>query len=319
MNLSVTACSFHLRRSYSKSDVVYSLNKKIDYFDKEKNKKCDKFIEDIFIDFFNSFNNYVDNINEYRLFSCEYIKSEERNNCRYILARINSGTYGSSSEIVDKDSKKTIRKIKPNQAPVRQFYFVIVLPKDNKRVDVQKGMLFFQNYGQYGIKTVTLEYLKGFISDKYQLALKTGNIAPSIFVEKVLEKNRINKIILTKNNKSIDDSDKQFLGYGTETRILSRVTLSTGFLNKIKNYITKRSYIFEYDDIDYDSLKVEVELGGRKRTLNLNNIENLSIIEPLNINLLMADGYLRENETLDEIIVIAEDYLKQMVLTITGD
>ena len=38
INLSVTACSFHLRRSYSKSDVVYSLNKKIDYFDKEKIK-----------------------------------------------------------------------------------------------------------------------------------------------------------------------------------------------------------------------------------------------------------------------------------------
>lgn len=319
INLSVTACSFNVRRSNSRADVVFNLNSKIDYFDKENDENSNKFINEIFIDFFNNFNDYVDDENDHRLFSCKYIKSKELDNCKYILAEINSGIYGSSSEIVDKDTKMTIKTISPDQAPVKKFYFVIVLPKDNKNVSVQKGMFFFQNYGQYGIKTVTSEYLKRFINDKYQLTLKTGNIAPSIFAEKVLEKNRINKIILTKNNKSIDDSDDQFLGYGTETRILSRIKLSNDFLNKIKNYVTKRSCLFEYDDIDYDLLKVEVELGGRKRTLNLNNIENLSIIEPLNNDLLMPDGYLREDETFDAIITIAEEYLEKMVLTITGD
>lgn len=69
--------------------------------------------------------------------------------------KIYSGIYGSSSEIIDGDTEKVRYKKKSSDIDTRPFYLMVILPKDNEKVIVQKGMFIFQNVGQFGVKTIT--------------------------------------------------------------------------------------------------------------------------------------------------------------------
>ncbi|MFR7604647.1 MAG: hypothetical protein ACLUV3_04625 [Oscillospiraceae bacterium] len=39
----------------------------------------------------------------------------------------------------------------------KRFYMFVVIPKDNVKVKVDKGMMIFQNIGVFGVKTITYE------------------------------------------------------------------------------------------------------------------------------------------------------------------
>ena len=39
----------------------------------------------------------------------------------------------------------------------KRFYMFVVIPKDNVKVKVDKGMRIFQNIGVFGVKTITYE------------------------------------------------------------------------------------------------------------------------------------------------------------------
>lgn len=316
-NLSFTACSFHFKETNSKGDYrIFALNSKYKFKKISNTIEADSF--DILKGFLETRSGYINDENEEKLFSCSFDSMGENEYFRFLMGRIKCGSYGYLSDVVDIDSMKTITKIKPNQAPIKDFLFFIAIPKDNKRVTVEKGLLFFQNYGQFGIKTITLKYLQVYLN-QFHITIKCGNIAPKLFVDKVLTKEALNKIILIKNNKSQDLADKNYFGFGQETRILSQLKLNTNIFDKIKGYVSQNQTLFELEGQEYDALKVQVRIGERERVINLNNIENLSIIESLPNDLMDSSGEIDINRAINIFTANAKDYLSEMVLQITQD
>lgn len=87
-------------------------------------------------------------------------------------------------------------------------------------------------------------------------------------------------------------------------------------MDKIRYVAGGRYNLFEFEQVEYDNLKVIVDIGGRTRKINLHNLENLSIIEAIPDEIKMADGHPNLPMLLEYFTKVATEYLEEMVLHI---
>ncbi|CBL41272.1 hypothetical protein CK3_15960 [butyrate-producing bacterium SS3/4] len=234
--------------------------------------------------------------------------------------RIYSGVYGSSSDIIDGSTQKVKYKKKSSDIDTRPFYLMVVFPKDSERVVVQKGLFIFQNVGQFGVKTITTTLMQEFFSKGFHITLKCNTISPDLFVRKIIRQDNIKKLVMVKNIKSSDTSDNVRKGYGSEIREIGNLYFTekmwSRMMDKIRYVAGGRYNLFEFEQIEYDNLKVVVDIGGRTRKINLHNLENLSIIEAIPDKIKMADGHPNLTMLIEHFTKVATEYLEEMVLHI---
>lgn len=255
-------------------------------------------------------------------FSCDMDAFLVLESAEYSIMRmkINSGVYGSSSEIIDGKTKKRKLKKEASDIELRPFYLYVVFPRDSSAVTVNKGMFLFQNEGIYGIKTITTEYMQKFFSENFGITLSCRTISPDLFMRKIVTMESIKKLILIKNLNSFDAADNGHFGYGKEVRTIANLTFGAAsweaLQRKLFHFMGNRFNLFEFEQQEYDTLKLNVSIGGRERTIDLHNLENLSIIEGIPNEIQLADGH-PDLEKLDEhMSKVAGEYLSEMVLEI---
>ncbi len=311
-NLSLTACSIWLREKMPKGKKneikIMNLNKKITGNEKE------------YSDFFELLNNFcikhserfIMNDYEQKMFKIETekIKIEENEKFRYTYIDINSGGYGIEANIVNTKTNKVLYTRKKEHAETIHFRVFFAVPKGE---DVCKGIIIFQNIGQYGIKTITTDYLRKYINDELNLYTTTGNICPQVFVKKLLDNDGLMKIIYTRNNVSNDKADTDSMGYGKEERIIAGFSNVKKWKEKISGYFNGTSRIYEFEDIDYSGVKFVTSIYGRTRTININNINNLSIIEGIPDEVVNAFGDIDDKKLKNHFIEVTKEYLEHMV------
>lgn len=318
MNLSLTACSFLLKKRNSRGNYLFFNDKVISENSKEYS------ISEAFINFFKNHSEAIDDKDKKRTFHCEFEDSNcgETKDYSYVYCIIKSGVYGSSSEIINNKDRKIVHKKTADQTEEKPFYLYVIIPKDSQdgTVKVQKGMLFFQNVGQFGVKTVTTKYIREYFSENYNTTFVCKTIATKLFVDRMIKKEKVNQIIMTKNHKSVDSSDNFAKGYGCETKIISNLTLTEDKWKKLKNnmnlFSKSKFELFEFEKIEYNQLKVNVKIGNHYRTVNMGNLENLSLIEEIPDYIKMSDGHPDKEKLLSHFETVADDYLKQMVLQV---
>lgn len=310
-NLSLTACSIWIREknpNKKNSIKIINLNEKITGKDKEYN------------DFFDLLKNFcrkysekfVLNDYEQKMFKVETenIIVEENEGFRYSYIDINSGGYGIEANIVNTKTNKVLYTRKKDHAETIHFRVFFAVPKGN---DTCKGIIIFQNIGQYGIKTITTDYLRKFINDELNLYTITGNICPQVFVKKLLDNNGLMKIIYTRNNVSNDKADTDTMGYGKEERIIAGFSNIKKWKEMISGYFNGNSRIYEFEDIDYSGVKFVTSIYGRTRTININNINNLSIIEGVPDEVSNSFGDIDDQKLKNHFIEVTKEYLEHMV------
>ena len=318
--ISLTACSFYFRRSYSKTNLnVYNLNSTIETIDYNKAHVEFQSIKQVFESFFEKYRTSVNNEEKQKTFRCNYDPCccGELEGFRYFYVTIQSGNYGSASEIRDKDTNQ-IKYIKnPQDADEHSFVLFFVIPKDNAKVVAQKGMLFFQNLGPFGIKTITTNYMREFFRDTFNMSLICATISPELFINKLMDQYKLSKVQLVKNHKSSDSIDNLFLGYGVETRELSNLSFKRKKLhiikNNILNFVKGKTNMFEFEGQHYDNAKFIVKVGDSQRTINLHNLDNLSIIEEIPSSVIKEDGNPDITKLIEYFKSTANEYLKDLV------
>lgn len=321
-NLSLTACSFFIRKTNSRrASKIFPLNSPIKG-SFEESEYCFPDAQGLFVEFFNHYKDMVDDDSRKQTFSCEYDPSfkDETDGFRLMYAKILSGSYGSSSDIVDPQTKQIKFSKTADDIDVRPFYVFIILPKGSPEVTVQKGMLIFQNVGPYGIKTITTEYMQSFFSSQFGISLNCRTIAPDLFIKKVIRKDNTKKLVMVRNVVSADVTDRTSLGYGKETRIVGNLCFTDAqwppFFNTIKWVAGGKHHLFEFEHKSYDTLKTIVDIGGRLRTIDLHNLDNLSIIEAIPDEIRMPDGHPDREMLIEYFKKVAAEYLEEMVLQI---
>lgn len=322
-NLSLTACSFHLRKTNSRGNTkIFNLNMPLT-LQKEDGTECYfQDLSEIFVQFFKTHESLVKDDNKQQSFRCEYNEDNilENDDFRMFYTRIYSGVYGSSSDIIDGNTQKVKYKKKSSDIDTRPFYLMVVFPKDSERVVVQKGLFIFQNVGQFGVKTITTTLMQEFFSKGFHITLKCNTISSDLFVKKIIRQDNIKKLVMVKNIKSSDTSDNVRKGYGSEIREIGNLYFTekmwSRMMDKIRYVAGGRYNLFEFEQIEYDNLKVVVDIGGRTRKINLHNLENLSIIEAIPDEIKMADGHPNLKMLIEHFTKVATEYLEEMVLHI---
>lgn len=310
-NLSYTACSFVVKERF-KSEKNKNLNDEFIKND-EEGQEFENVLK-VFAEYCHTHRNLEDKEDEKRLYRVNLVEEGSHENINYALIEIESGKYGFKSKITDKDTQEVAYNQKETDAPLMNFYLTVIVPKDpGEKNKVYKGFMFFQNYGQYGVKTETVAGLKKFFSDIFNLTLWVGNISPEIFVETVLKSDNIRQIRFIKNNVSTDPSDSLPFSYGREQRIIERIRFSKLFMDKLKGYLSGANKVFEFESKDYDDVKVSVDTGGRVRTIGLNNIQNVSIIESLPNDLKDSEGDIDKGRLVNIVCVQTKEYMKRVI------
>lgn len=320
LNLSITTCSFYLKKSRAKIDRdSYFINQPINVIGPTGKELTFKNAFELFEKFFSNNTEIIDDSINQRAFKCAY-NGEKIETNEYIMypILIHSGVYGSASDIINIETKKIQYSKKPKDVDFKQFYFIIVFPKDSTETQVQKGMFIFQNIGSYGIKTVVTQKIQQFLSTEYNITLTCNTISPALFVKKLLNEKTIKEITMIRNIKSADLSDSFRFGYGQVRKTIAKLNFSEtvweNLISKMIHITGAKNNMFEFENIAYDRVKVEAKIGERIRTITLNNIENLSIIESLPNEIKNIDGNADKNKLIEYLHNIIKEYLEEMVL-----
>ena len=88
---------------------------------------------------------------------------------------------------------------------------------------------------------------------------------------------------------------------------------------KLINFVKNRNRIFEIEDNKYDQVKVNVvDASGRIRTINLNYVDNLSVIESVPREIRMANGYPDQEKLLEHFKKVTNEYMEKMIFKVTN-
>lgn len=324
-NITLTVCSFSVETKKSNGNMgIQSLNN----FNGNRN------ICNVIKEFYDLHSTGYENYEEKeKIFSCskEEVKFFEDAECTYLWGRVKTGDYGIQSELVNINNGHTVYQKTPEIADVMPFYLLVYIPKnyikDEKIIDIQKGILILQNNGQFGIKTVFTKYLEKFFQEKYSSKITISNVMPMVYIKKLFGDGYIKKLRLIKNCKSNDKSDNIGIDCLYEERTYVRPILQKDFVTRVMDCVKRGNScnVVELSNFDYDNAKIEMYFNGIAKTININNANNMAITENVPPKYIGADGHplyldaqkkpFKEN-FLDYNITVASSYATNMALQI---
>lgn len=314
--LGIRAYSFSFKKYRTwGTDKVYDLNSELRFPAPNDAEFVYSSALDLFRDFI-SFSEDTDDkeINQ-QLFRCAFDAANEgeTDRYRYLIFSVHSGYYGFPSDLIDRTTKQTVYRKTKDQADVKEFYVMVVIPKDSGQARSSRGLIFFQESGVYGIKTITSSSMQEFFSSKLGLTFLTQNLAPDFYLDKLFATGNIKRIRLARNVASADSADRLYgEAVGREERAITPLRVTNELKRKLRYVAEGRYNFYTFDDIDYPEVKMEVTIGDRTRTINLHGIEDLSIEEALPDDLLLADGTVSMNAFTAHMHAVATEYLDHL-------
>ena len=241
-------------------------------------------------------------------------KIEEKNDRIYISFTVICGAYGIKSEITDIDTNEILFKRKVNNADVKDFRIMFAFSKDQKGFKINKGVVLFEVIGQYGVKTITTNKLREFLSNNFHVIPFFYTVSTREAFERLIENGSFKKINLIKNEVSPEFSNILGINCGKEVRTVAVASIveKKNFIDKLLNFATSNNEVYEIDD-KYDDISITMDIGGRTKTTSIKDISSLYIIEKLPNDVLDIDGEMNVQKINTAMMQYADDYLNNIV------
>lgn len=307
-------CSFYLKKRFSRDDNnLYNLNEQ--FVTRDEEHKHDNVL-DMLISFCQENFEFSDDEKNMKMFSVDSgtIQISDEETYRALSFSIRSGAYGLESNITDRNTKKIKYQRTEDDADIKNFKFLAFVPKDVNNTSVSKGIMIFQTLGTYGVKTITLNYLKRFFAER-DLTLETRSVSIRAFIEKLVEYGRMYKITLVKNRVSPDSIDNIFINSGREERSYIKPQLKPAWFEKFLQLIESKSEIYEIEDVCYDDIKIQFKLGDNYRTVGLRHIDKFSVVEDIPDSI-YKNGKYEEDALTKYMLDTAIEYKEKMIFNV---
>lgn len=317
--LSLRAYSFSIRPYYSKGfSKAFTLNQELK-LQQRVDGECHECIFPSAMELIKEFiyrNSMIDDkVDTKQLFYCQFDPSNqgETDTYIYLIFSAFAGYYGYTSNLIDRGTKQVTHQKSRDEADVKEFYVMVAIPKDSSIQKARRGLLFFQEIGIYGVKTITTKTMQSFFSSNYNISFKEQNLAPDFYLKKLFDSGIIQHIKIARNSMSSDSSDRLYTaGYGREERALTPFKISDKLKRQLMHVSESKYNFFTFDNIDYPEVKMVVKIGDRFRTINLHALDELSVEEALPDELLRADGTIFFQDFKNHILTVADEYLQHL-------
>lgn len=316
LKLGLRAYSFSLRKWHTrKPDKVYDLNKEFLFLKEDDEEIRVENALALFEDFITANEAMSDKENANQLFSCGHdsIDKGETSAYSYLVFCVYAGYYGYASDLINRNNMKATHHKTKDEADVKKFYVMVVVPKDSADYSAKRGLVFFQEIGNYGIKSVTSDAIQAYFYEKFGITFRTQNLAPDFYLKKLFDTGILQKLKLARNYDSTDTADKLYgAGYGREERSIVPLKITKELKKKLKYVSEAKFHYFTFEGVEYSDVKMEIKLGDRVRTIDLHGIENLSVEEALPDEILLSDGTIDYAALKAHLLVVAEEYLEHL-------
>lgn len=178
-----------------------------------------------------------------------------------------------------------------DDADIKKFRCLLYIPKDIANYKAKKGIILFNTIGNYGVKSITTEYLREFFKE-FNIVFETRSISVLSFLKYIIETKRLKKITFIKNRMNYDDFENMFVNSGREEKAIIYPDMKPYFVSYLESIFANKknqnisevkrgNEIIEIQDEKYDDIKLVIKIGARERTVSLQSIEKLSIIEEI--------------------------------------
>lgn len=205
------------------------------------------------------------------------------------------GEYGLESKVIDVNDGKTAFEKAKHHAEQIPFYFRLYVPAGG-----DQGVLVLQRLGNAGITGIVRQP----IHDKFKaknptLMLDIAPMVPDFVLARYLHQGKPKSISFIRNSIPPDLADK-VSGKSVETKGRVEVTIkapSPWFFQPDKLAEALKvsggvKSVYTFDQFEPDKITLKVEVGGRERTINLNNHANLRASFDVSDNVIEGkDGY----------------------------
>lgn len=214
---------------------------------------------------------------------------------RIISGVIESGPCGITSKLIDIETNHLKYQRRLTDAEIMPFYFLISIPKHKN-----EGILFLERISNYGIRKILGNCFGKHFSKKYSSfyvvlnPLVLDRVVQQILYDGIIKKLRFVKYeIPTDRFDGVDEGHQEI--FGNVELIISANRIPV--LNRIKQLFNGNltvKNLFELRDVnfEYDTIKVEVDINGSRRVINLGDWQKVrNYIDISNRIKLDSDGH----------------------------
>jgi hypothetical protein len=183
------------------------------------------------------------------------------------------GDYGFGSTLFDMEVQKVSHDRQPTEADLIPYYFLF-----ETHPGADEGILILERFGRGGIKGPLGSDLDAYLRDQYpEFRLDIRPLVTQQMIDQFLGNGRIVRIRLVRFGIPSDIADRYDIGHEEEEGIAEfRITAKRGrhipLLDRIRAVLAgdlDLPRFLEVGGFQYDDVKIEFELGGRRRTLDL--------------------------------------------------
>lgn len=230
--------------------------------------------------------NFLDDRDKYKMFRVTKYHEETYS----VRGIIEVGDYGFSAELIDTVSAQKTYDRSPTEAEMMPYYFLAYLPRD-----LNRGIVILQKTSGRGIQTsLFTDFKKHAREFNRTVKVDFRPFVPRSFIEEMTRNARWTKIRFIRYNlpQSIqEDYRREALGKPNQIEGVSEFViqptknqnLPAKVLDWAKRTLRDTSKgdtstakgMTEIIGHDYDNVKMEIELGGRRKTVNLERIDAL--------------------------------------------
>ena len=257
---------------------------------------------DLFVDYLEALREErtVDDVNQRLL---KVTRIEPKMSQRMASGIVQNGQFGYRADLYDVDEDAVSYTRTPTEAEMMPFYFLAFFPPRRS-----VGVLILQRRAQFGIRTTFLQDFAKYIRGQLPNTLVEFNpLVTQGLLNQYMRGGRLTKVTFVRFDVPSDITDVVAGDGHTERAGRAEFTISAGrdralnLLDPVLDVALGRrpvKQMVELQDIvpgmdfEYDTVKVELELGGSRRTIYLSNIMKLrayyDISEDVQVN---RDGH----------------------------
>ena len=228
---------------------------------------------------------------------------------------VETGEYGYSADLFDVDTATVSYQRTGTDAEMMPFYFLAHLPSHHN-----EGVILLQRRSNLGIRTVFLKDFAEYFEESNQgVKLVVNSLVPQQLVNEYLQNGRLTKIRFISYGLPSDLADAYDAGGHVENEgtaeivILPKRGQSLPFRKRLLDVFDGKREIremVEFTDHEYDNVKVEIDVGGSKKTFDLSNVMKMRAYVDITSNVHINDDGHPEFTSID---TIAHDLLNRLL------
>ena len=190
---------------------------------------------------------------------------------------VETGEYGYTADLIDVNTETVSYRRRGTDAEMMPFYFLAHLPSH-----LDEGVILLQRRSNIGIRTVFLEDFARYFEESSQgVKVVVNPLVPQQLIDEYLKNGRLTKMRFIRYSLPTDLADAYDKGGHVENEGTAEIVFmprrgqGLPFLEKIGEAIAGNleiKEIYELTDYEYENVKVEIDVRGSKKTLDLSDV-----------------------------------------------